>query len=115
MKKSPVIRAVIGFVMLIVTFIIVIIHLITMIGIPIAMIYWAVSYSLGRQIGKAANVKYGDMVLFLIGFVALDILYLIPFVGGFIKLVAVSPGFDTLLYAILNNWVRLQPLRAAST
>jgi hypothetical protein len=125
MKKSPVIRAVIGFVMLIVTFIIVIILLITMIGIPIAVILGLlyivaimlagvfVSYSLGRQIGKAANLKYGDMVLFLIGFVALNVLFLIPFVGGFIKLAAVSLGFGTFLYAILDNWVRLRSQGAA--
>jgi hypothetical protein len=74
-----------------------------------------VSYRLGRQIGKAANLKYGDMVLFRIGFVALNILYLIPFVGGFIKLVAVSLGFGIFLYTIWNKEIRLRPHGTAPT
>lgn len=114
-RRSPVVTTVLGFVLMIASFIAIIIVAITVIGIPIALIALFlllvalmltgtfVSFSLGRWIGSKANLKYGDMALFVIGFVILNILFLIPFVGGLIGLVSVSLGFGAILYAARNQ------------
>jgi hypothetical protein len=57
-----------------------------------------VSYSLGKWIGSRLKLKYSDLVLFVIGFVILNILFLIPFVGWLASLISVSLGFGAMLY-----------------
>jgi hypothetical protein len=114
-RRSPVVTTVLGFVLMIAAFIAIIIVAITVIGIPIALIALFllivalmltgifVSFSLGRWIGSRLNLKYGDMALFVIGFVVLNILFLIPFVGGLIGLISISLGFGAILYAVRNQ------------
>ena len=41
----------------------------------------------------------GDSILFVIGFVILNVLFLLPFVGGLISLISMSLGFAAILYA----------------
>ncbi len=114
-RRSPVVTTVLGFVLIIAAFIAILIVAITVIGIPIAIISLFllivalmvsgifVSFSLGRLIGSRMNLKYGDMALFVIGFVILNILFLIPFLGGLIGLISVSLGFGAILYAARNQ------------
>lgn len=113
--KSPVIKTVLGFVLMIAAFIAILIVAITVVGFPIALISLFllivalmlsgtfVSFSLGRWIGSRLNLKYGDMALFVIGFVILNVLFLIPFVGGLIGLISLSLGFGAILYAARNQ------------
>lgn len=110
-KRSPIFTTVIGFVLIIAAFIAIVIVAITVIGIPIALIALFllivtlmlteifVSFSLGKWIGAKLNLKYGDMALFVIGFLVLNILFLIPFVGGLVWLISLSLGFGAILYA----------------
>jgi hypothetical protein len=114
-RRSPVVTTVIGFVLMIAAFIAIIIVAVTVVGIPIALISALllavalmltgtfVSYSLGKWIGTRLNLKYGDMALFVIGFVILNILFLIPFVGWLIGLISLSLGFGAMLYAARNH------------
>jgi hypothetical protein len=114
-RRSPVVTTVLGLVLMIAAFIAIIIVAITIVGIPIALIALFllivalmltgifVSFSLGRWIGSRLNLKYGDMALFVIGFVVLNILFLIPYVGGLIGLISVSLGFGAILYAARNQ------------
>jgi len=114
-KRSPVVTTVLGFVLMIAAFIAIVIVAITVVGIPIAMIATFlmavalmltgtfVSFSLGRWIGSKLNLKYGDMALFVIGFVVLNILFLLPFVGWLIGLISLSLGFGAILYAARNH------------
>ncbi len=114
-RRSPVVTTVLGFVLMIAAFIAILIVAITIIGIPIALIALFllivalmltgifVSFSLGKWIGSKLNLKYGDMALFVIGFVVLNILFLIPFVGGLIGLISLSLGFGAILYAARNQ------------
>lgn len=114
-KRSPVVTTVLGFVLMIAAFIAIIIVAITVVGIPIALIAALllavalmltgtfVSFSLGRWIGSRLNLKYGDMALFVIGFAVLNILFLIPYVGGLIGLISLSLGFGAILYAVRNH------------
>lgn len=110
-RTSPVLRTIIGLVMIIVTIIVVFIVAITVVGLPIAVIATLlfitslmltgifVSFSLGRWIGDRLKLGYGDMALFVIGFVILNIFFLIPYIGGLIGLISLCLGFGAMLYA----------------
>jgi hypothetical protein len=62
-----------------------------------------VSFAIGKWIGSRFNLKYGDMILFLIGFAILNVLFLIPFLGGLIYLISASLGFGAVLYSAKNQ------------
>jgi len=110
-RSSPVLKTAVGFVLMIATFIAMLLVAITVVGIPIALIgalLFAsalmltgtfVSYSLGKWIGEHLKLKYGNLVLFVIGFVILNIMFLLPFVGGLVSLISMSLGFAAILYA----------------
>jgi hypothetical protein len=119
--RSPVVATVVGFVLMIASFIAIIIVAITVIGLPIALIAALllitalmltgtfVSYSLGKWIGSRLKLKYSDLVLFVIGFVILNILFLIPFIGGLASLISVSLGFGAILYACRKHFDTARP------
>jgi len=110
-RKSPAIRTLIGFVLLIASFIAILIVAITVIGLPIAAIAamllavaWMlsgifVSFSLGRWIADLLKKNLSHTIAFLIGFVILNILFFIPYLGDLIGLICLSLGFAALLYA----------------
>ncbi|MFB3764277.1 MAG: hypothetical protein ACE14P_03405 [Methanotrichaceae archaeon] len=111
-KTSTAVRTIIGFVAIIVSIIVIFIIAITVVGLPIAVIMGLlfiaslmltgifVSFSLGRWIGGRMNLKYSDMGLFVIGFVILNILFLLPYIGGLIGLISLSLGYGAILYAV---------------
>ena len=84
---------------------------ITVVGLPIAVVSTFlvivglmlsgtfVAYSLGRWICLQGKLKQGDLVCFTIGFVILNLLFLIPYLGGLVSIVSMSLGFAALLYA----------------
>jgi len=112
METSTIVRTIIGFVSIIVSVIVIFIIAITVVGLPIAVILAMlfivslmltgifVSFSLGRWIGGRLNLKYNDMGLFVIGFVVLNILFLLPYIGWLIGLIAMSLGYGAILYAV---------------
>ena len=111
-KTSSVIRTVIGLVSIVVSIIIIFIIAVTIVGLPIAVIMALlfttsllltgifVSFSLGRWVGGRMNLKYSDTILFVIGFVVLNILFLLPYIGGLIGLISMSLGYGAILYAV---------------
>jgi hypothetical protein len=119
-RDSPLVKTVVGFVLMIAAFIAILIVAITVIGLPIALIAALllvvalmltgtfVSFSLGRWIGARLKLKYGDMALFVIGFVILNILFILPYVGGLIGLISLSLGFGAILYAARKGWPSLE-------
>jgi hypothetical protein len=82
----------------------------TVVGLPIAvisalLIFAAlmlsgtfVSFSLGKWIGERAKIKQGDLVYFIIGFIIINMLSLLPLVGGLVSLISMSLGFAAILY-----------------
>jgi len=109
-ERSPVVVTVVGFILMIASFIAIIIVALTLVGLPIALIAALlltaalmltgtfVAYALGKGIGARLKLRYSDLVLFVIGFVILNILFLIPFVGWLASLISVSLGFGAILY-----------------
>ena len=113
--RSPATVTAVGFVSIVAAFIALIIIAITIIGLPIAVVGFMmtvmalmlagtfVSFALGKWIGSRFNLKYGDSILFSIGFVILNVLFLIPFLGGLISLISASLGFGAILYSAKNQ------------
>ncbi len=111
MSRSTLLKTFLGFVMIIASIIAVLLVAVTVVGLPIALIsallFFAalmlsgtfVSFSLGKWICERAKIKQGDLVYFVIGFVILNVLSLLPFVGGLVSLISMSLGFAALLYA----------------
>jgi hypothetical protein len=114
-RRSPVVKTLIGFVLMIAIFIALILVAVTIIGLPIAIIGTLaltltlmltgifVSFSLGKWIGDSVHLKYGDLILFIIGFIILNVLFRIPYAGGLIALISLSLGFGAILYAVRNS------------
>ncbi|MFZ3148964.1 MAG: hypothetical protein WA137_07970 [Methanothrix sp.] len=110
-RRSTLLKTFLGFVMIIASFIAILLVAATVVGLPIALISTLlilaalmlsgtfVSFSLGKWIGERANKKQSDLVYFIIGFVILNVLYLLPLVGGLVSLIAMSLGFCAILYA----------------
>jgi len=110
-RDSPVLKMLIGFVLIIASFIAILLVALTIVGLPIALISALLfaaalmltgifmSYSLGKWIGERLKLKYGVLALFVVGFVVLNILFMLPFVGGLISTVSMSLGFAAFLYA----------------
>jgi len=121
MVRSPVVATVVGFILMIASFIAIIIVAITVVGLPIALIAALlliaalmltgtfVAYALGKWIGSRLKLKYSDLVLFVIGFVILNILFLIPFVGWLVSLISLSLGFGAILYTCRKHLGHARP------
>jgi hypothetical protein len=110
-RSSTLLKTLLGFVMIIAAFIALLLVAATVVGLPIAVIaallFFAaimlsgtfISFSLGKWIGERARINQGDLVYFIIGFMVLNVLSLLPFVGGLVSLVSMSLGFAAILYA----------------
>ncbi len=110
-RRSTLLKTLLGFVMIIASFIALLLVAATVVGLPIAvisalLIFAAfmlsgtfVSFSLGKWIAERAKIKQGDMVYFIIGFVIINVLSLLPLVGGLVSLISMSLGFAAILYA----------------
>jgi len=100
-----------GFVMIVAAFIAILLLAVSIIGLPAALIsgllFFAalllsgsfISFSLGSWINQKAKLKRGDLASFAIGFVVLNILFYLPLLGWLIKLISVSLGLSSLIYA----------------
>ncbi|HNR43963.1 MAG TPA: hypothetical protein PKH80_02250 [Methanofastidiosum sp.] len=115
-EKDSIVRTIIGFLLIIATVIVGIILAVTIIGLPIAAILGMffimalmtsglfVSYYAGNFITKKLNINTSEIGIFIIGFVILAVLKLIPVLGFFVGLVVGSLGFGAIYYAVKNNW-----------
>jgi len=109
--SSPVIKTIVGFVTLIAVFIAILLVAVTVVGLPIAGLSLLlvaasmmlsgtfVSFSLGQWIGKNLKVSQSNLVFFTMGFVILNVLFLIPYLGGLVSFIALSLGFGGIIYA----------------
>ncbi len=110
-RTSTLLRTLLGFVIIIATFIALLLVAGTLVGLPIALVSTLfviaalmlsgifVAYSLGRWICQQGRLKQGETACFAIGFVLLNLLFLIPYLGGLVSMISMSLGFIALLYA----------------
>ena len=115
-RKSPVIKLVVGFAGLVIACIVLVILGITIIGLPIALVsgmllligailsVFFVSSAFGRLLLSWLTVQMKDWYAFVAGFVVLNILFRVPVAGIIILIVTISLGFGALLYAVHGHW-----------
>jgi len=111
MRASTLFKTILGFIIIIASFIALVLVAFTVVGLPIALLSTFlvivalmtsgtfVAYSLGRWICMQGRLKQGDLVCFVIGFVILNLLFLIPYLGGLVSIISMSLGFAAILYA----------------
>jgi hypothetical protein len=111
-KKSPPVKALFGFGLMVASMILVVISMISVVGLPLGLLLLAlliaalllanlfVSFSLGRWIVSALNQTWGEMSAFILGYVVLSLLFLVPYAGSLIELVSISLGFGAMVYAL---------------
>lgn len=115
-EKDSIVRTIMGFLLIIATVIIGVILAVTVVGLPIATILGMffimalmvsglfVSYCTGNFVAKRLNINTSEVGIFIIGFVILAVLKLIPTLGFFVSLIVGSLGFGAIYYTIKNNW-----------
>jgi hypothetical protein len=115
-RKSPLKNTLVGFVLIIASLIVIILLAVTIVGFPVALIMGMlviialmlsslfVSFALGRKIVDLCNVKTNDIVIFVLGYIILSLLFRIPYIGWFVRIVAISLGFGAILYAVYKHW-----------
>lgn len=123
-RKSPLRDTAVGFGLIIVSIIVLFLLTITVIGFPVAAVLAMlfiialmlsslfVSFAIGRTIVNLLNVKPNDLLIFILGFVILNLLFQIPVAGWLVRIVAVSLGFGAILYAVRENWEHITGISA---
>ena len=115
LNKSKIKNTAVGFLLLILTTIVSIILAVTVIGLPISILLTLtylialiispliVSLTIGRTIVNLIKRKTSNTILFIIGFIALHLLYLIPFIGFIFVIGALSLGLGAIFYTTKKN------------
>jgi len=116
MRKSPVMKTIIGFFGLLIGIIGLTILGVTVVGLPLALLAGMifliavllstlfVAFRLGEVIATHAAPGLSEWQRYVIGFVILFILFYIPFIGPVILVIAVSLGFGAFLSTLHDQW-----------
>lgn len=111
-RDSPPVKTLLGLGLIVASMILIVISILTVIGMPLGflllMLFVAalmlanlfISFSLGRWIVSALNQTLGDMPAFVLGYVVLSLLFLIPYAGSIIELISISLGFAAMVSAL---------------
>ena len=115
-RRSPLRNALMGLVLIIASGVVIALLMVTVIGIPTALVLallslvalltsgMFVSLALGRWIGTGLGLKTSDTWLYVIGWAILSVLFFVPIVGGIATAVVTCLGYGSIFYAIRGNW-----------
>jgi hypothetical protein len=116
-RKSAILKTIAGFFAIIISFILLVLISITVVLLPIALVFWMIYFialilstlfvalALGRLLAKWIKWKATqNWQLFVVGFIVLNLLFLIPVLGAIILIISVSLGFASFFHAIYKNW-----------
>ena len=121
MRKSLIKNTLIGFLLIILFVVVIILSAITVIGLPVAafgilvllvgliLSSLVVSFVIGKKIlellGRKSSRDINNITSFLIGFVILNLLYIvpIPYFGQVAQTIVISMGFGTIYYAVRKS------------
>lgn len=107
-RRSPPVKALLGFGLIVASVVLIVISMVSVVGIPLGLLLLAlfvaalllanlfVSFSLGRWIASSLNRSLGDVPAFVLGYVILSLLFLIPYAGSVIELISISLGFGAM-------------------
>ncbi len=112
MLLDPVISTLVGFLAIIMALVLAVILALTIIGIPISIVLLlllvlaimlsglVVSFTLGRKITNTIKLGRGDATSFIIGYLILNLLFILPYIGWLFKILSASLGVGVLLYVV---------------
>lgn len=112
MLRDPAIETLVGFLAIIVCLILAVVLAVTIVGIPISVMLLLllavgimlscllVSFTLGRRVMALLKIRPGNSVSLTVGYVILNILFLLPYIGWIFMLIAVCMGVGALLYVV---------------
>jgi len=121
MKKSVIKNTVVGFLLIILFVIIIVLLALTVVGMPVSafgllvllvgiiLSSLMVSFALGKKIlkllGRESSRDINNIFSFLIGFVILNLLYIvpIPYFGQIAQVIVISMGFGAIYYAVRKS------------
>ena len=115
LRTRPIVAPVVGFVTLFLSIVLALFLLITIIGIPYAILlgilltlsYFlatiVVAYSLGMFIFDRMEYHKGQVIPFTVGFIILEALYRIPYAGWVVHLVVLCAGIGAMAYAVKES------------
>lgn len=111
-RRSPPVRALLGLGLIVASIVLIVISIFTIVGLPLGLVLLElvvaalllanlfVSFSLGRWIVSALNQTPGDVPTFVLGYLILSLLFLLPYVGFIIELISISLGFGAMVFAL---------------
>ena len=114
-REQPLPALVVGVASILAAIILGMLLLVTIIGIPITVLLWMgvvagimvagliVALSVGRIVARVVKMGENRFVLFVVGFIILNVLYLIPLLGGLVKCLVVCIGFGVLVMTVLDR------------
>lgn len=114
--KSPLRNTATGFLVLLGGGLICVLFGVTLIGLPPAAVLgmlliassmvspFFVSLALGKKMTKAINLKAGNVLSFILGFLVLSVLSSLALVGWIVDVFAVSIGLGAIFYTVRENW-----------
>lgn len=115
-RESFIKKMVLGFVFILLAVVIIFVLGITIIGAPIAVLLGlffvmalmvaglVVSYTFGDWLLTKLKATPSELVAFVVGFIIINLLFLIPVAGFLIQIIVVSLGFGAIFYAVKDNW-----------
>lgn len=115
MLRDPAIETLVGLLAIIVSLILAVILAITIVGIPISVMLLLllavgimlscllVSFTLGRRVMSLLRTGTGSSVSFTVGYVILNILFMLPYIGWIFMLISVCMGVGALLYVVRDG------------
>lgn len=119
MRVSTLTKAATGFVLIIATMVFIFLAAITIVGVPVAMMSFAllvialilanyfVAFTLGKKIAEFFKFNTGNIAEFIIGFIVLSILLAMPLLGGLVQIITSSLGFGSIYYTLRDNWGKM--------
>jgi hypothetical protein len=118
MKKSVIKNTVVGFLLIILFVVVIVLLAITVVGMPVSafgllvllvglilsslMVSFAIGKKILESLGRKSSGGINNISSFLIGFVLLNLLYIvpIPYFGQIAQLIVISLGFGGIYYTI---------------
>jgi hypothetical protein len=112
MNRSPAVKALLGFGLIVASMVLIVISMISVVGIPLGILLLAfvvaalllanlfVSFSLGRWIATSLNRSLGAVPAFVLGYLVLSVLFHVPYAGPVIELISVSLGFGAMISSL---------------
>ena len=120
-RKSIIKNTVVGFLLIVLFVVVIVLSVITVVGLPVAafgllvlllgltLSSLMVSFALGKKIlellGRKSSSDINNISSFLIGFVILNLLYIvpIPYFGQIVQVIVTSFGFGAIYYTIRKS------------